>query len=193
MAFRIAATILTVMIPYTLMYTIADIEDKSGWSQLRATLPISRKETVLGRYATAALVSFATMIGTIVVITVCYLIMQGLSGIFTSLGQYRLSGEAFGRIVTSSFCGTCVTLFLCGIMLPLAMKFGMTKAARYITLAFILFIILGTMLVSFIQSHFGFRLVTALDSLSSVIPFAGILVFLASIPLSLYLYRTREL
>ena len=60
MAAEAVIMMVTLMITYMIIVTLSAYDDASGWAAFRLTLPLSRRDVVLGRYATVAVTCLAS-------------------------------------------------------------------------------------------------------------------------------------
>ncbi len=119
-----AATSVSVMMTLLCAFSLAGYEDQNNWGRFRATLPLSRREIVAGRYATVLVLAFAgALLGTVVSLA--------LQCLFTALPQAKspelvAPAEVFASSLASMACG----LIVCAIAIPFLTKFGGARGAR---------------------------------------------------------------
>ena len=105
-------------------FSLAGYEDQNNWGRFRATLPLSRREVVAGRYATVLVLAFAgALLGTAVSLA--------LQCLFAALPQAKspelvAPAEVFASSLASMACG----LIVCAIAIPFLTKFGGARGAR---------------------------------------------------------------
>ena len=99
-------------------FSLAGYEDQNSWGRFRATLPLSRREIVAGRYATVLVLAFAgALLGTAVSLA--------LQCLFAALPQAK-SPElvAPAEVFASSLASMAFGLIACAIAIPFLTKFG---------------------------------------------------------------------
>ena len=113
-------------------FSLAGYEDQNNWGRFRATLPLSRREVVAGRYATVLVLAFAgALLGTAVSLA--------LQCLFAALPQAKspelvAPAEIFASSLASMACG----LIVCAIAIPFLTKFGGARGARAFACAAVL-------------------------------------------------------
>lgn len=133
------------MIPMMLLFSIAAYDEMNGWEAFRLGLPLSRRSVVWGRYAGLLLVTVAaTAFGVI-----CALLVAVLSAAFVDgmgqnarLASLLLEGNPPEMLVASGCMGAVAVLLMAAVSLPLIMRFGMTRATRFVPLV-VLFAVAG--------------------------------------------------
>lgn len=119
-----AATSVSVMMTLLCAFSLAGYEDQNNWGRFRATLPLSRREIVAGRYATVLVLAFAgALLGTVVSLA--------LQCLFAALPQAK-SPElvAPAEVLASSLASMACGLIVCAIAIPFLTKFGGARGAR---------------------------------------------------------------
>ena len=138
----VAPAILTCM--YFMMGAMgaAAYDDQNGWGKYRLTLPISRRDVVLGRYAAIVTLGLTgTVIGLIVSLGVMLLaatfeLPGGISDSLAITGN-RVLGMGFATAVCL-LIGSVVA----AIVSPVYFKFGQTKATQILpTIIVVLFVV----------------------------------------------------
>lgn len=105
-------------------FSLVGYEDQNNWGRFRATLPLSRREIVAGRYAAVLVLAFAgALLGTVVSLA--------LQCLFAALPQAKspelvAPAEVFASSLASMACG----LIVCAIAIPFLTKFGGARGAR---------------------------------------------------------------
>lgn len=189
---------LTVVIPFSLTFTIIAYDERGDWQQFRLALPLSRTDVITGRYAS---------IGVLVLIGAAMGLV--LTGIILLAGQVTLDGMvppalveelSWQGIMLATGLGITIILLMLSVTLPLVSRFGMTKAVRYLPLAIILIVVLvGTGASNFQMPPFVIDLITWVNTpAGTVVASVGIVViavllYAASTALSVKLYAKREL
>lgn len=189
---------LTVVIPFSLAFTIIAYDERGDWQQFRLALPLSRVDVITGRYASiGALVLLGAATGLV------------LTGIILVAGQVALDGMvppalledlSWQGIMLATGLGITIILLMLSVTLPLVSRFGMTKAVRYLPLAMVLIVLLaGTGVSDFQMPPFVIDLVTWVNTPSGTVVVSlgvvaiAVLLYAASTALSVKLYAKREL
>ncbi len=189
-------------VPIGFLFGLAAIDDRKDWSGYRLSMPLSRRDVVTGRYAFLALVMVAAGLASIVLSWVFSLIVSGLMpslGIGVALTNDTVplfAGDSVDLLFALMTAFTFV-LFALAITLPLVMRFGLTRAIRFVPVAFcivflIVFFAAGDSAILESVAH-------AIEhslALQIAVPVAGFAVaaccFAASAALSVRLYAHRE-
>lgn len=201
-SFYILPACLTAMIFLTLINNLFAYDELNDWQGLRLTMPITRTQTVEGRYASALLlVAYGAVAG--VVLTVVFM---GLSVVAQSIPASRefatglLANGEWPGIALSVFAGVALSVLIAAVMLPVVLRNGLTKGTRVLPVVFALVVVMlialgqGVMqmpqpegLVAWLQSDGGtIAVVLAVLAISAVL-------FVLSCLVSIKLYARREL
>ena len=160
-------TSLSVIYGMLLPLTTLSIDEKSRVERYMMSMPVTRAELALSRYALGIL----------------GLLALGVLGIGASL----VIGDSLEEALGASAACFCLAVLLLGVTLPLVYKFG-TDKARVVCIAVYMVTFLA---VSFIAAHFGIEL----DDLSGaffLLPFLSLAVLALSAAVSLGIYKKRE-
>lgn len=110
----------------------AAYDDQNGWGRYRLTMPLSRRDIVLGRYAaivtfglTGAVVGFAASFALMGIATVIEL-PGGLSQ------ALAFSPELLATTVSAAAFCVLVGSFVASVVSPMYFKFGQTKATQWL-------------------------------------------------------------
>ena len=181
----VAPAILTCM--YLMMGSmgVAAYDDQNGWGRYRLTLPVSKRDVVMGRYA--AIVTLG-LIGTVVGVAASLAVM-GVASVVELPGGISESLALNGDRLTGMAIATAVCILIgslvASVVSPVYFKFGQTKATQLLpTVIVILFV---TPLI--ILGNSG--VLSGEADLGSVTDFLAFLA--ASAAVSLRLYAKREL
>lgn len=133
------------MAPFMYLFSMAGIDELNGWERFRLTLPMSRRQVMFGRYAsmlvvTVSAVAIAFLIGVIAA--------AAASGLSDGQPDARLTLMSLdfnppAAILVSVVSAALVILLASTIALPLIARFGVTKATRFVPLAFVIIVALG--------------------------------------------------
>lgn len=107
-------------------------DERNGWAAYRATLPVSRRDMVLGRYLATlamALVEYALAL-------VLCLLLVGIVGVIDAPEMMEAtfawnSEQAAALALSSSVCMT-IGMVIMAVSHVVALRFGMTKAMQYV-------------------------------------------------------------
>ena len=160
-------TSLSVIYGMLLPLTTLSIDEKSRVERYMMSMPVTRAELALSRYALGIL----------------GLLALGVLGIGASL----VIGDSLEEALGASAACFCLAVLLLGVTLPLVYKFG-TDKARVICIAVYMVTFLA---VGFIAARFGIEL----DDLSGaffLLPFLSLAVLALSAAVSLGIYKKRE-
>ena len=160
-------TSLSVIYGMLLPLTTLSIDEKSRVERYMMSMPVTRAELALSRYALGLL----------------GLLALGVLGIGASL----VIGDSLEEALGASAACFCLAVLLLGVTLPLVYKFG-TDKARVICIAVYMVTFLA---VGFIAARFGIEL----DDLSGaffLLPFLSLAVLALSAAVSLGIYKKRE-
>ena len=160
-------TSLSVIYGMLLPLTTLSIDEKSRVERYMMSMPVTRAELALSRYALGLL----------------GLLALGVLGIGASL----VIGDSLEEALGASAACFCLAVLLLGVTLPLVYKFG-TDKARVICIAVYMVTFLA---VGFLAARFGIEL----DDLSGaffLLPFLSLAVLALSAAVSLGIYKKRE-
>lgn len=189
---------LALMFAYSVGFTLAAYDERNDWEKLRLTLPLSRADIVRGRYATFALATLAGIALGCALTAVLWALAQVAPTIpvVSSLAA-GVSWQIVVAMVAVSFVGALV-LWL--VALPLIARFGMTKAVRFLPLAFVAVLPIATVLMqqagpppAFVADFVAWVVTpagTVVASLAAVAVMAAL--FALSGALAVRLYEKRE-
>lgn len=181
-------------------------DDQNGWGKYRLTLPVSKRDVVLGRYA--AIVTLG-LIGALVGIVASLAIMAAASAVELPGGiseSLALNGDrVVGMALATAVC-VLIGSVVVSVVAPVFFKFGQTKATQILpTVIVVLFIVPVIVLGNSGAFDEGVDLGVVTDFLKFVDDPAGAIIaivammalFLAllavSSAVSLRLYGKREL
>ena len=135
------------MIPLLYLFSLAAYDEMNDWQTFRLTLPATRREIIMGRYASLCVIA---LISIVIGVVVSYLVGFVISIIgaqnaaeFGQAWNYSSpSGEFLSTLALtsnppelifgSSIAGAAMALLLSTITLPLVAKVGLTKSVRYV-------------------------------------------------------------
>ena len=162
----------SVMMVFTVLIPISAIayDERSKWDSYALTMPVTRNDLVLSKYALAGLCA----LGAVVFTTVISMIVTGRvsDSIVSALG-YLTAG-----------------LILPAVILPLVFKFGVEKG-RLLMMA--IFLIPWLLVLILPRLNLSVSLSGSLsDSVLYFIPMLAVLLLLLSVAISIRIYRNKE-
>lgn len=120
------------MVPLLCLTTLGVYDENNDWGSFRLTLPLSRRDVVFGRYASLLATMMCAGVGTLLfgaaALGACSLVPGEF---FSQVAESATLAGITGGIVAALSCATIA----CSITLPLVMRFGMTKAVRFVPVA----------------------------------------------------------
>lgn len=140
----VVAGALAAMIPFMMMFSLAALDEKDGWEQFRLTLPITRKQVVVGRYV---LIGLIAVIGLVFAFAISYMIMFVLTMLPADSIFGRVTPESPAVIAGSALGALTIVMLATDVVLPLMMRFGMTKATRIVPMVLVLGISAAAVLI----------------------------------------------
>lgn len=189
------------MVPLVCLMSLGTYDEYNNWGQFRLAMPLSRTHTVLGRYASMLVVAAETLVAAIVLGVAIHSAASLIPGELAT----ELRSASLTTVAGSSMAALSCAIVGCAITLPLAMRFGMTKAIRFVPLlATAFFALLLTIASSSADlagsMSAGAQLVQWLDASETnmlvgagCILAASLALYAASAALAIRLYATREL
>ncbi len=194
----VVVSMLAVLIPFSLAFTIIAYDERGDWEQFRLALPLSRADVIAGRYASLVLLAAIGVATGLVLAGIVFVAAQAAPDVPMLVNL--MTDFSWQGILLSSVMGFCIILFMLAITLPLVSRFGMTKAVRYLPMGIVLvalFLFAGGSnleapaflldIVVWVQTPAG----TVAAAAVALAAFAA--VYLLSAALSVKLYAKREL
>lgn len=175
-------------------------DEKNDWSAGRLCLPISRKDVVIGRYAsTTIFMLIAVVMGLLATGVTCAIAMV----VFPDGGICELlaEGDVIPAAILSCTFSLAIVAFTAGVYYPLSFKMGNKKALRLVPAFIALLCILFFLLIDQAPQLFGGTIFELFESdfLNTVYPvIIGFVAFYVvamaiSCIISVKMYETREL
>ncbi len=191
---------ISAMTPFFLTFTFAGYDAMNGWERYRATLPLSRRDIVLGRYANVLACSIVAAAASIVIGLAVTALVPALP-----IGEEfsaRLAEESDPALLTFvAVAALGIMLVVTSFLLPVVLRFGLNKAIRFVPLGMFVVIMLGGLALPNIAGMS--EVFTQLDAWLSnpaniplaTAAIAGItlIVFAASCLIAMRLYREKDL
>ena len=132
--------LMALMLAYSVGFTLVAFDERNDWERFRLTLPLSRANVVQGRYATFVVMTLVGLVLGMAVTAIVY-------GLSLALPQTGLFAGLFEGMDWQIALGMVAASIAFSLALWLVARFGMTKAVRYLPLAFIILLPIGTVLV----------------------------------------------
>lgn len=185
------------MIPTMFLFSISAYDEMNGWERFRLTLPITRHQVAYGRYISMLIItvlSFAfaiaatLLIGGIAEILPWEWVPEGL----------KLSYNSVPLLVSVAIAVQVVMFVVSALVLPIIMRFGVTKGSRLVPVIFILAMLAGVaFFANFVDAN-AIESAIAGSSSQGVLIAGGsmlvaLLIYFASAVLSARLYMDKEL
>ena len=158
-------SIFSAMVPLT----ACGYDEKANWDKYALTMPVTRKQMVISKY----------LLG--ILILLCGFGLMLLAGLFTDTA---LTEQIDIMCVFGTLGMTCMAL-----MLPAVFRLGVEKAR---TVMMLIFIIPTAALLAVGRLDLATPDPQLLRTLLHMAPVAAAILFLMSIPFSVYLYEKRE-
>ncbi|MCB6365022.1 ABC-2 transporter permease [Intestinibacillus massiliensis] len=171
-----------VMVWLIVPFNLFSYDTAYGWDKLTLSLPISRSSVILSKYLLCAGLGLALLV---------------FSGAVSVLYCLQYPGESLPSLFAMLLLCTSVALLLLAIMLPLVVKFGVTKG-RYILLAVVWLPILLLFFLKGSGTSNPFDGLDALQAVGRLLPFSALLLvvclacYAVSALLSIQIYRRKE-
>lgn len=192
------------MAPLIYLFTMAGLDEQNNWERFRLTLPMSRRQVVLGRYLSLFVVSVAT---TAIAFLAGVLIAAAAEALADGQPDNRFTLLSFAfnppeALLASVVASALVILLSSSIALPLIARFGMTRAARFVPLAFV--ILIAAAIGFFGDNVAAFDILANLDAAIdagdwsilgtgiAAISAAALIIYIVSALIAVKLYEQRE-
>ena len=159
---------------YFVTVTLAVFDDRDGWAAFRLALPLSRRDVVLGRYATTVATCLAFAV---------------LGVALSAIVEQVAAAPGVEGILSLAMVGTAFTLTCMAIVLPIYFRVGTTRGARIIAM---LMCVIPFVVVGFGDASVVAGFIAGPDFLV-LFPVVSLVLFAASAVVSLRLYDSRDL
>lgn len=204
------------MIPLLYLFTIAGYDEMNEWQGFKLTLPASRKDIIIGRYASLFVVALASIL---IGIAISY-VVGGIASVIgtqngakfdnvwnhtspagTLLSTMTLASNPPEIILGSSIGGATMALFISAITLPLIAKMGLTKSVRFVPIVVVVIFLIafasfdeGGPFASYVPDFFQwlFTNSNAVIYLIAGLGIGSLILFAVSMFLAIKLYEHRE-
>ena len=132
----IGAACIGAMGTVTFALVLAQSDESGSWENLRATLPLSRKDAMVGRYASIPIASLGSCIFAVLIMGFLQfaVIRRPLLWVIQPPGVLHtacfIADQPLSVVVAGAFLGGAAALLGTAVVLPFIAKIGATKAAR---------------------------------------------------------------
>ena len=183
-------SVLCAMEPLLVLFTFMNADMANGWGRYRAALALSRRDIVVGRYATILLSAAATIVAAFALGMVGNLVGTMAITEFEAMPAFELAATCV--------CSTAAALAIVAFMQPFLVKFDNAKGVRYATLAFLVIVALGIAALSQILDAPMLYAVADWVEANAGLLVAGIaaasaVALAASCAISLRIYKKKDL
>ncbi len=187
---------------FSLSNSASNYDEHNGWAAFRLTMPVSRREVVLGRY-------LFVLAGALSV----SLLVAAAALVLSMLGQASMLPEVVARVVrldadamqvglfTLAFC-SAVGFVIASVSMPVFFKFGQTKATQWLPFIMMFLGVAPFMIVGFMGGEAMMAAQRALafaETPEGLAAFAagacafGLVCYAVSCVISLRIYSARDL
>ena len=188
------------MTPVMMTFTFCAMDAQNGWERFRATLPVSRAALVASRYANV----LAT---TAVMVLLAWVLALVLGNAAVPVLPFEpADAAAFAdelsdplQLLCAGLLGAAMMLGLSALILPLSMRYGMTKSMRIVPVVLIMLLPVSMLVLkqlpdmasafvqvgAWMEAHF---LVAATAFVAAMLA-----AYAISCAVAIALYRTKEL
>lgn len=137
---------ISAMAPILMVFTFAGYDNMNGWERFRATLPVARESLVIARYLNVLISSIATLVVAFVIAMVLGQLSPVLpldaESVQTIADEMRHPLTVLG----GGFAGMSLILMFSSLLQPFILRYGLTKALRWIPAA-LMVLFLGVTLI----------------------------------------------
>lgn len=181
-----------VMMVLLCMFSFAGYDNQNGWDRYRATLPLSRREIIAGRYLVVLLLGMAGALAAVV-----------MGGAFQAL--FRMlpvtpAADAGGMpaLLGASAVSMSWGLIICAVAMPLTVKFGTMRAMRLFACGLGIIASLGVAVGAGIMPDEGFAMVAAWIEDNLIVCIVGciavsLVAYGASCVVSVAIYERKDI
>ena len=179
---------------FSLSSSASNYDEHNGWAAFRLTMPVSRREVVLGRY-------LFVLAGALSV----SLLVAAAALVLSMLGQASMLPEVVARVVrldadamqaglfTLAFC-SAVGFVIASVSMPVFFKFGQTKATQWLPFIMMFVGFMGGEAMMAAQRAFAFaQTPEGLAAFAAGACAFGLVCYVVSCAISLRIYSARDL
>lgn len=189
-----------VMIPLGIIISLVAYDERNGWERYRLTFPLSRRDTVVGRYVFVVLITLGSVIFGLLIHGLLMLLSPVLSALPLREGFLeQLAATDAQTLLAIAFAAFGIDVIIASIIFPLSFRFGMTKAIRWVPLVLVIIFLLVFYLAENSGAAVFTNFYTWLTNPEStaiallVACAACCVIYVGSVLLSSSLYQRREL
>ena len=187
---------------FSLSNSASNYDERNDWAAFRLTMPVSRKEVVLGRYlfVLAGALSVSLLVGAAALV----LSILGDASVLPEVvaRMVRLDADALqAGLFTLAFC-SAMGFVIASVSMPVFFKFGQTKATQWLPFIMMFLGVAPFMIVGFMGEEAMMAAQRALafaETPEGLTAFAagtcafGLVCYASSCAISLRIYSARDL
>ena len=187
---------------FSLSNSASHYDEQNDWSAFRLTMPVSRRDVVLGRYLFVVAVALAVSL--LVTVVVCLLSWMGEASLLPELVANAVCLDADmiqTGVFTLAFC-SAMGFVIASVSMPVFFKFGQTKATQWLPFIMMFLGVAPFMVVGFMGEDAIMAMQQALsfaETPEGLTSFAvgallfGAVCYAVSALVSLRVYKVRDL
>lgn len=187
---------------FSLSNSASHYDEQNDWSAFRLTMPVSRRDVVLGRYLFVVAVALAVSL--LVTVVVCLLSWMGEASLLPELVANAVCLDADmiqTGVFTLAFC-SAMGFVIASVSMPVFFKFGQTKATQWLPFIMMFLGVAPFMVVGFMGEDAIMAMQQALsfaETPEGLTSFAvgallfGAVCYAVSALVSLRVYKARDL
>lgn len=187
---------------FSLSNSASHYDEQNDWSAFRLTMPVSRRDVVLGRYLFVVAVALAVSL--LVTVVVCLLSWMGEASLLPELVANAVCLDADmiqTGVFTLAFC-SAMGFVIASVSMPVFFKFGQTKATQWLPFIMMFLGVAPFMVVGFMGEDAIMAMQQALsfaETPEGLTSFAmgalifGVACYVVSALVSLRVYKARDL
>lgn len=190
---------MAVMIPLSYMLTLVAYDETNGWERYRLTFPLTRAQTVAGRYIFMIVLALGSLVLALLTHGLFYLVAPALSTLpFGAEFSASMMESDLTTLAFSSAIALFIVLVLSSIIYPFSFRFGMVRALRWVPMALVVIFLAAGTAVQYVNPQLFADVINWLDAPDGVgmAIAVGVLgcaaITLASAVLATKLYQKRE-
>lgn len=190
-----------VMVSVTCAFTLLALDERNRWEAFRLALPLSRRNVVVGRYASlfaSSTIGFAVGVVASILVVVLASVLMGL-GYGSAGALFMASNVALSAYALAGVAGALIISVMLSVMLPLAFRFGMTRAVRFVPMIVVVAVLVAFAATTSGSADFIVAFSDVLLSAGGIWAFAAfgavlsLAIYVLSAVVACRLYESREL
>ena len=194
--------IIFMMAMFSFTTSASHYDEQNDWAAFRLTMPVSRRDVVLGRYLFVVAVALAVSL--LVTVVVCLLSWMGEASLLPELVANAVCLDADmiqTGVFTLAFC-SAMGFVIASVSMPVFFKFGQTKATQWLPFIMMFLGVAPFMVVGFMGEDAIMAMQQALsfaETPEGLTSFAvgallfGAVCYAVSALVSLRVYKARDL